>query len=324
MSNYLGNKCIVCGQKFDEKDDIVVCPECGTPYHRECYIKEGKCINEKLHESGKSWDPEPDTSGDGYKKCANCGTINKPHTIICENCGAPMLQDLNASMQDEGMSGFNEAQQESQQGFGGAFGFDPMDKCCGINPDEEFDDIKLKHIAEFVGTNQMYYIPLFKRMKDTGKKISLNIISMFAPHLYFAHRKMWLWTIITILFTTLVNLPLIILNLIEMMDMAEYSQLFEMAGMKGSLLENFSQVNLESLYNTLSYADLAFRVLLLLFSNWLYYRHCIRKVVMHLDENGEASAEALARSGGTSIGCIFISLAIQFVVTAIVTTVLMM
>ena len=34
MSNYLGSKCIMCGQEFKENDDIVVCPDCGTPYHR--------------------------------------------------------------------------------------------------------------------------------------------------------------------------------------------------------------------------------------------------------------------------------------------------
>ena len=45
MANYTG-KCFSCGEVFKDGDDIVVCPECGTPYHRECYLKEGKCIND--------------------------------------------------------------------------------------------------------------------------------------------------------------------------------------------------------------------------------------------------------------------------------------
>lgn len=323
MSNYLGNKCIVCGQKFNENDDVVVCPDCGTPYHRDCYTKENRCINDALHESGKGWEPEPDTSGDGYKKCANCGTVNKPHTIICENCGAPMLQDLNANMNNDGMSGFNEAQSDGNQNFGRAFSFDPMDKYCGINPEEEFDDIKLKNIAEYVRTNQMYYLPLFKRMKDTGKRISLNIVSFFFPQLYFANRKMWFWTIITILLTTLINLPVLIFNLIEMKDMSEYAELFEMAGMNCSLLENFSQATAEQLYNILSYVDIVFRIVLLLFSNWFYYRHCIRKIAMQIDENGEAPPEVLARVGGTSIGSVVICLAVQFALTAFIMTILL-
>ena len=36
MSNYTGCKCPVCQQPFTETDDIVVCPECGAPYHRAC------------------------------------------------------------------------------------------------------------------------------------------------------------------------------------------------------------------------------------------------------------------------------------------------
>ncbi|MBQ3919840.1 MAG: hypothetical protein II695_09210, partial [Oscillospiraceae bacterium] len=32
---YTGHKCMVCGKVFTDDDDVVVCVECGTPYHRE-------------------------------------------------------------------------------------------------------------------------------------------------------------------------------------------------------------------------------------------------------------------------------------------------
>ena len=38
-------------------DDIVVCPECGAPYHRACYQEKGQCIFEELHKAGKAWEP---------------------------------------------------------------------------------------------------------------------------------------------------------------------------------------------------------------------------------------------------------------------------
>ena len=44
--------CPVCGKRFNEDDDIVVCPVCGTPHHRECYNKNGKCINSDIHSEG--------------------------------------------------------------------------------------------------------------------------------------------------------------------------------------------------------------------------------------------------------------------------------
>ena len=47
--DYIGLKCPICGKPFTADDDIVVCPQCGAPYHRECYIKAGKCIYEDKH-----------------------------------------------------------------------------------------------------------------------------------------------------------------------------------------------------------------------------------------------------------------------------------
>ena len=34
---FTNEKCPVCNNTFKEDDDIAVCPECGTPHHRECY-----------------------------------------------------------------------------------------------------------------------------------------------------------------------------------------------------------------------------------------------------------------------------------------------
>lgn len=39
MTRYTGNHCPVCEQAFTDEDDIVVCPDCGTPYHRACWQK---------------------------------------------------------------------------------------------------------------------------------------------------------------------------------------------------------------------------------------------------------------------------------------------
>lgn len=49
MSRFKGYICPVCRKKFTDTDDIVVCPECGTPHHRECYLNNGKCALEEIH-----------------------------------------------------------------------------------------------------------------------------------------------------------------------------------------------------------------------------------------------------------------------------------
>ena len=45
MGIHTGEKCFVCGQVFTDNDDVVVCPDCGTPYHRACWQKNGACVN---------------------------------------------------------------------------------------------------------------------------------------------------------------------------------------------------------------------------------------------------------------------------------------
>ena len=51
VMNYQGVCCPVCGKPFQEGDDIVVCPECGAPHHRECYKSLGHCaLQDQLHQ----------------------------------------------------------------------------------------------------------------------------------------------------------------------------------------------------------------------------------------------------------------------------------
>lgn len=55
---YVNEKCPVCGELFKIEDDIVVCPLCGTPHHRECYKKSGECGNAERHSEGFIWKSE--------------------------------------------------------------------------------------------------------------------------------------------------------------------------------------------------------------------------------------------------------------------------
>lgn len=308
MSNYIGYECIVCGQKINNDDDIVVCPDCGTPYHRECYIKSGECINEELHKSGGSWKKsvECENVKSEYKKCLYCETVNKPHSIICEQCGAPLVDDLNKNMsyeRNQQFGGMNNSAQNSQK-FGNSFAFDPQDKCCGIDPEEDFDSIKLGDLAKFVKTNQLYYLPIFKKIKDTGKKASLNIASFFFPQLYFANRKMWFWCIVSIIVSSILSIPYMI-SMVETMGTLGNS--FNIVRI---IKENFDIINEVS-----NILNLIFQAMMLLFSNWLYYRHSINKIKDKKTVQGQNNAENLAMLGGTSTAGAFISFLAQMALT---------
>ena len=91
MNKYSNATCPVCGKPFSENEDIVVCPDCGAPHHRECYQRLGHCALIENHKLGKNWDPpaEPKTeSGNSSVKCPRCNAENPEDGIFCSSCGA--------------------------------------------------------------------------------------------------------------------------------------------------------------------------------------------------------------------------------------------
>lgn len=90
---YTGNICDGCGQPFNDEDDVVVCPDCGTPQHRECYEKENKCVCSHLHGEDYAWNgivhketPLPEAKRETVA-CPNCGYENPKGSPMCKQCG---------------------------------------------------------------------------------------------------------------------------------------------------------------------------------------------------------------------------------------------
>lgn len=96
---YKDYKCDGCGKIFEETDDIVVCPECATPQHRECYKEKGGCVNAHLHSEDFQWQGEKQPSSkpieikDEKKEsapdliCPNCQHPNPHGSTVCQKCG---------------------------------------------------------------------------------------------------------------------------------------------------------------------------------------------------------------------------------------------
>ena len=55
MSRFENKLCPVCRARFNDKADVVVCPECGTPHHRVCWLTKGHCAVEEYHATGFVW-----------------------------------------------------------------------------------------------------------------------------------------------------------------------------------------------------------------------------------------------------------------------------
>lgn len=86
MPKYYGCPCEGCGKPLTLQDDIVVCPDCGAPYHRVCYEKLGQCIHRPAHAAGYEWKFPYEESQ--LRTCPSCGERTLRDEETCRCCGA--------------------------------------------------------------------------------------------------------------------------------------------------------------------------------------------------------------------------------------------
>lgn len=305
MKSYSGSKCIVCERIFTDDDDIVVCPDCGTPYHRGCYLEKGSCINTELHENGGSWKPEyvnPADNPDGEIVCPKCGETNPPLTLFCEKCGMPLAVIPHGRAENDEEQ--NVSGQNPDNPFEPLFTVNFSDPLCGLNPDEEFEDAKLSEIADYVGTNTFYFLPLFKIMKETGRKFTWNLPGLIFPEYYYGYRKMYGPLILVTLVKMIISLPLLInwLNVYDMSGTILHS-LFSGIDIHSADFALFMQIT-----SVLSYAVIFVTAT---FTNWFYYRYVLNRISRikfqigfpeenPTEEDKAKLKEKLQQKGGTS------------------------
>ncbi len=282
--NFIGEKCVLCGEIFKDGDDVVVCPECGSPHHRECYKKENRCANMSLHMAGEKWKRAEVKETAEKRECPVCRFPNNPADAkSCMVCGA----DLDGGEIRETVESDNEDIN--------------LHHSAGFNPDEDMGGATLREISMFVGTNTFYYIPVFKRMKDIGSKISFNFSCFIFPSFYFANRKMWLWAIVYTFISVILNLPA------SVMIMAENGIFTD--NMLDIIYEN--QGLIESLESICGWGSWFLRLLLCLFANWIYFKFALKnlkRIRMHSDNESLNVNLVIAFGGVKPINIIIITL----------------
>lgn len=203
--NYTGLKCSVCGKVFTADDDVVVCPQCGAPYHRACYEKEGKCIYAERHGTPNAWNaPQPAAAAD-EKKCPRCGAPNAANALFCAHCGLPLSE--NAGPRDTPFPNGNAAPRNGMPGQPGSpagngqlppnygypgqqpfpFLFDPLG---GVSPDEPVENVPAGDLAKYVQENTQYYIPVFADAAHFGKN-RFNFAAFLFQGIWMLFRKLY-------------------------------------------------------------------------------------------------------------------------------------
>ncbi len=278
MLEYQGQPCIICGKPFAGEDDIVTCPECGTPYHRACYRTAGTCVNTALHESGGSW------------------VLERRRQIVAEHSAEKRAEQFAQAEERE--------RGEQPKMLNGSLydgvRLNPHDPCVGLDPEETFDGATMREVAEFVGTNRFYYLPLFRLMKQTGKKFSFNLVCLFFPQLYFANRKMWLMTLFTVLLEVAFSIPTVLLY---MADTLNFSVSWVDVHSDG-----FTRLD-----SGLSFVRMGLSVIWCLFGNYLYYRFSVRRIqsIKKKAVSEAAMREQIQSEGGTNGWNIVLTLIIE-------------
>ncbi len=300
MPEYKGQPCTSCRNVFKEGDEIVVCPECGSPYHKACYKLEGKCINTLLHESGGEWHPEPVVLPHAEtidNVCPNCGSHNPPGAFFCTGCGVSLQSDRPERPVPE---------TPSQPYFNPASMPFPTVNVKTVSESDEVDTNTVGEYSKYVGSKAYYYIPKFFRFAKTGSKVSFSLPAFFFPQIWFFYRKMIPQGIVALLASVIVAIPSVI----------EYLTAYATGTVPTQLYSNSAFMMLSLICSVLSW------VLYLVcgvFGNWFYYK----KAKADIDKIKASEPDVYRRSqkiesaGGTSFGYVAAAVGVMFVISFI-------
>ena len=186
---YTGQTCPVCGGAFGESDDIVVCPVCGAPHHRDCYKQHGECAYNDRHGEGFRWEPVKaagENPGQG---------------------GSPFANEGEAQEQRNGYGQDPYAGQNGAGDYGGQVPpfFRPADPF-SLFPEEVAEEVKTREAADFVQMNAIRYIQKFFYRKE-GRKTFNWAAFIFSPYWFF-FRKLYRVGAVFLAFILVISLGL--------------------------------------------------------------------------------------------------------------------
>ncbi len=296
------DSCPVCNQNFQTDDDIVVCPHCGTPHHRECYKQNGICSNAEKHSDGFRWEsatpqndePEIKTPFDFEQK---------------ENFEKFDVKNMPFSFPVE-MSIRN-----------------PLN----MLPKELEEGVPTEDVALFVQQDTTKYIQKFFYIK--GGKNKWNWAAMFFAPYWFFYRKLYKHGAIIMAIMLCISF-LSYLPPAErfMTEMAQYQEEVESLGeqqlSEEEYINTFNELTTKTqkaiLDNKQGAGIIAFQsissILLSLFiglnANKWYYKHVVKtiKEIRSKEVTREAKQQLLYKTGGLAFGVTFLAVLVEKII----------
>jgi len=309
--DYFGINCTVCNNEFKQGDDIVVCPECGTPHHRVCYEETGRCINADKHSEDFEFKATKETNEEKSENaenkdviiCQRCKNENPKGTFYCGKCGFPVGVQQNVN---------NSA--DNNQPFGmPVITIDAFDPMGGIDPETDMGDgVNAGEMSKYVQKSTAYFSRVFHRIKEFGKgKFSFSAF-LFSGG-YLLYRKMYkIGAVITAIMLLLMfaelyvyttpayqELSEILYETINSVQNASYSDNLSTMINTVSGLSAEMQYMMIFLYSS-SIIQLIIQIVVGIKANKWYFNHC-KKEIVKIKKNNENAKKDIETKGGVNV-----------------------
>lgn len=279
MSRFDNKLCPVCRIKLTEKSDVVVCPECGTPHHRTCYLSLGRCGVEEYHAKGFEWNGRlPDEPEESPQKA--------PEEATAENTDDGFSREHRAEYPGQDPYGqYDQYEQSQNDPYIDVEEFVNNLRRQSMNEGTVVDGVSNRELSTFVGRSLVHYaqaFTLFRAPIQPGqrrRKVFINLCAGFFAPIHQFYRRMDLLGIAATLVTLLSYVPYILSS----MGVTE------------------AAYSLMSITRVISFAAM---VLLCVFGDYLYYRYAVKRILKirakYNDGKAEGYYEALAAKGNPS------------------------
>lgn len=319
--DYENLKCPVCEEKFKKGDDIVVCPECGTPHHRQCYESMGKCFFEDKHSDDFSYsedycqteenETETETHNDDAVECPRCKAKNPKDSFYCGKCGFPLGINTNQNNQQQQAANF----------------YNPLDPMAGVNPEYKLsDDVTAGEASKFAQKSTQYFSRVFYNIKEFGRG-RFNFCAFLFSGGYLLYRKMYkIGTVLTVIMGLLLvaSAYFNIAYNVSYDFVTEYSKIAESttAYSYNDMLMFYQQAffKLDTIQQVLLILDIicsvvnfALKIIIGVKANRWYFNHTIKEI-SKIKKSGTVSVqEAIETKGGVNFA-LALSLMIAYIV----------
>ncbi len=308
------NQCQICHSYLFDDDDIVICPDCGAPHHRDCWQTIGHCGVEDAHGTDMQYDKLEKQKKENIddqsafipnRKCKFCGRISKNEgASFCPYCGQPF----------EGQGVHQHAPFIIN---GSSINFDPLG---GVPKGTKIEGTCVEDIATFVGNNSGRYINKFKTLHK-GNKNSWNWLAFLFPSAFCLSRKMYSNGILFLIVSIAANLCFVPFN-------NTLAGLGDIETMTREQLVSLATENM-SAFTPLIWIMCAIGTVLFILphilcglrADWMYRAHSLEKI-KSIKENKDIAdyEEELKIKGSVSLTLMFVALIIEQYLPSILAT----